>query len=102
VWEDYVAWLKREGLYENAIQISRNALAINLGAGRLRLQNALIEMQHGDVEVSIAYFTQETEMHPENPNAWFMLARSLSAAGRTEEAREVAAKATLLQNELRP
>lgn len=102
VWEDYVAWLKREGLYENAIQISRNALAFNPGAGRLRLQNALTEMQHGDVDISIVYFTQETELHPENPNAWFMLARSLSAAGRTEEAREVAAKANLLQNELRP
>ena len=102
VWEDFVAWLKRDGQYENAIQVSRNAVAINPDAGRLLLQNALTEMQHGDVEVSIAYFTRETEIHPENPNAWHMLARSLSADGRSEEAREAAAKASSLQNQLNP
>ena len=102
VWEDYVAWLKRSELFEKAIQISRHAVAINPDAGRLQLQNALTEMQYGDVEVSIAYFTNETEMHPENPNAWFMLARSLSAGGRLDEAREAAEKATSLQSRMRP
>lgn len=102
VWEDYVAWLKREGLYEYAVQISRTAVAINPDANRLRLQNALTEMQYGDIDVAISFFTQETKRLPENPNSWFLLARSLSAAGRTEEAREAAEKATFLQNRGRP
>jgi Flp pilus assembly protein TadD len=102
VWEDYVAWLKREGQYEKAIQMSRIAISINPDAGRLGLQNALTEMQHGDVEISVAFFTQETKRLPDNPNSWMLLARSLSAAGRTEEAREAATKASLLQNQLRP
>jgi predicted Zn-dependent protease len=102
VWEDYVAWLKREGQYEQAILISRNAVSINPDAGRLRLQNALTEMQHGDAEISVLFFRQETEVHPNNPNAWYMLARSLSAAGRSEEAREAAAKASSLQHQLNP
>jgi tetratricopeptide (TPR) repeat protein len=98
VWEDYVAWLKREGQNEHAIQMSRTAVSINPDAGRLRLQNALTEMQHGDAEISVAFFMQETKVHPNNPNAWHMLARSLSAAGRSVEAREAAAKASSLQN----
>ena len=101
VWEDYVAWLKREELYEKAIQLSRNAIAINPNADRLRLQNALTEMQHGEVEISVAFFTQETVEHPKNPNAWQMLARSLSAAGRPEEAREATTKAASLRNQLK-
>jgi predicted Zn-dependent protease len=102
VWEDYVAWLKREGQFEQAILMSRNAVSINPDAGRLRLQNALTEMQHGDVEISIAFFAQEAEAHPNNPNAWHMLARSLNAGGRLDEAREAAAKAAALQTQQNP
>ena len=102
VWEDYVAWLKREELYDQAIQASREAIDINPDASRLLLQNALTEMQHGDIEASIRYFRLETEVHPENPNAWLLLARSLSAAGRTEEARMAITKATELQNRVNP
>ena len=103
VWGHYVAWLKRAGLHKQAIDNSREAVAINPDDGRLRLQNALFEMQrHGNVEVSIAYFTLETQKHPENPNAWLMLARALSTAGRTEEANEAVMKATSLQNRMEP
>ena len=66
------------------------------------MQNALTEMQHGDAEISVLFFRQETEVHPNNPYELYMLARSLSAAGRSEEAREAAAKASSLQQQLNP
>ena len=97
VWEDYVGWLKRDGMYERAIAASKVAVTRNPLAIRLQIQLALLELDFGDVQNAIAIATSMTETHPMEPNSWKLLARSLDKIGDSVGAREALQRAMQLQ-----
>jgi tetratricopeptide (TPR) repeat protein len=97
VWEDYVGWLKRDGMYERAISASKGAVARNQVAIRLQIQLALLEVDFGDVQNAIAIATLMTETHPTESTSWKLLARTLDKAGDQVGAREALHRAAELQ-----
>jgi len=42
IWEDYVAWLRREGRHSDAVQASTKANSLNPNAARLQMQWQLL------------------------------------------------------------
>ena len=97
VWEDYVGWLKRDGMYERAIAASKVAVTRNPLAIRLQIQLALLEIDFGDVQHAISIATSLTKTHPMDPTSWKLLARSLDKAGDRIGAGKAMRKAAELQ-----
>ena len=97
VWEDYVGWLKRDGMYERAIAASKVAVIRNPLVVRLQIQLALLEIDFGDVQHAISIAISLTKTHPMDPTSWKLLARSLDKAGDRIGAGEAMRKAAELQ-----
>jgi len=100
VWEDYIGWLKREAIYDQAIASSRAAVELNPRAKRLRIQLSLLELEHGSSERGV--FTAETLIndYSEDPAIWMLYARALDSAGRRNDAQKAIEKANQIQLEL--
>jgi tetratricopeptide (TPR) repeat protein len=99
VWEDYVGWLKRDGMYEQAIVASKNAVVKNPDAIRLKIQLVLLEIEFGDIENAIAIATKMTKRYPTKPSPWMLLSRALDQSGDYDAAQKAQRKAAEIQNE---
>ena len=99
VWEDYVGWLKREGLYEQAIDASKNAVASNPDAIRLKIQLVLLEIDFGSLENAITLATQMSIDYPSQASPWMLLSRALDKAGDYQGARRAQSRAAEIQGE---
>ena len=98
IWEDYVGWLRREGVVKSAIVNSKKSVELNPEAGRLKIQLVLLETEFGDVENAIYVAQQLAEQSPDSPTPWMLLSRALHQAGRLSESREAHLKAASLQS----
>ena len=100
VWEDYIGWLKRESIYEQAVATSRAAVELNPKAKRLRIQLSLLELEHGSSERGI--FTAESLIndYSNDPAIWMLYARALDSAGRRNDAKIAIERANQIQLEL--
>jgi len=99
VWEDYVGWLKRDGMYEQAISASRDSVYINPNAIRLQIQLVLLEIDFGDVENAVVLATQMTTSFPGVAAPWMLLSRSLDASRNHDASRKAQAEAAKIQGE---
>ena len=99
VWEDYVGWLKREGMYEQAISASKEAVTNNPDAIRLQIQLVLLEIEFGDVESAIALSKQMTNSFPKVVAPWMLLSRALDASGDYDAARNAQTEAEKIHGE---
>ena len=102
VWEDYVGWLKRDGLYERAIVASTNAVTLNPTATRLKIQLALLEMEFGEPPTAVLIMQPIVEEYQGDPSMWMLYARALDRAGRIEESQqaiEIANQLLLLRSQ---
>ena len=97
VWEDYVGWLKRDGLYAYAIEVSTESVRVNPDAIRLNIQLALLEIEFGSIEKAIALATLMTEVFSNEPYPWMLLARALDKSGDYIGAMEAQSKAIEIQ-----
>ncbi len=98
VWEDYVAWLKRGGAAQAAINVSTNAITFNPKTNRLLVQHALVQMQFGDATIAVKIFEQLTVKKPQDPNNWFLLSKAQNAAGDLEGSQASFERGSKLQN----
>jgi len=96
VWEEYVGWLKRDGMYDRAIVMSTKAVEENQDSKRLRIQLALLESEFGNPEHAVRHAQVLTEAHPNDPSMWMLLARSYDSNNQREEAQEAVSTATQL------
>ena len=99
VWEDYVGWLKRDGMYEQAIVASKDSIENNPNAIRLQIQLVLLEIEFGSIENAVRLATQMTAAFPGDPIPWMLLSRSLDAFGDHEGARKAQSQAAKIQGE---
>ncbi len=99
VWEDYVGWLKRDGMHEQAIEVSKESIANNPNTIRLQIQLALLEIEYGNVTDAILLATQMTKTFPSVAPPWMLLSRALDASGDHEGARVAQRRAAEIQNE---
>jgi tetratricopeptide (TPR) repeat protein len=99
IWEDYVAWLKREGLYEQAIATSKTSILKNPNAIRLQIQLALLEIEFGNADDAVVLARQMTETFPGVAVPWMLLSRALDTVGDHEGARKAQAEAAKIQGE---
>ena len=97
VWEEYIGWLRRDGLYERAIQQSTIAVNENPAVKRLRIQLALLELEFGDPEVAILISKELVDEYKEDPSMWMLFARALDRSGRREEAQHAVEIANQIQ-----
>jgi NAD-dependent dihydropyrimidine dehydrogenase PreA subunit len=99
VWEDYVGWLKREGIYAKAIESSMQSITSNPHSLRLKIQLVLLEIDFGDVNHAVSLATELTEHYPEEPSSWMLLSRSLHASGNRDGAIAAQMRAAEIQGE---
>jgi tetratricopeptide (TPR) repeat protein len=99
IWEDYVGWLKRDGMYSQAIEASKSSVEKNPNAIRLKIQLVLLEIDFGDIENAISIATQMSLDHPNKPSPWMLLSRALDRIGDREGARKAQRKAAEIQGE---
>ena len=102
VWEDYVGWLKRDGLYAQALAASNNSVTLNPTATRLRIQLALLEMEFGEPALAVSIMQNILEEIQDDPSMWMLYARALDRAGRREESQqavEIANQLLLLRSQ---
>ena len=88
LWEDYVGWIKRSGMYTRALDLSRVAVEKNPRATRLKVQLALLEMDHGSPSEASKIMRGVLEEDNNNPSWWFLYARALEREGKNEESRK--------------
>jgi len=100
IWEDYVGWLKRDGLYEQAIAASKTSVEKNPEAIRLHIQLALLEIEFGNAEDAIVLATQMTETFPAVAAPWMLLSRALDTVGDQDGARKAQTEAAKIQGEV--
>jgi polyferredoxin len=99
IWEDYVGWLKRDGMYSQAIEASKSSIDKNPNAIRLKIQLVLLEIDFGDNENAISIATQMSLDYPNKPSPWMLLSRALDKKGDYEGARKAQSKAAKIQGE---
>jgi len=99
VWEDYVGWLKRDGMYEQAIAASKESVIHNPSEIRLQIQLALLEIEFGDIDNAIVLATQMTTSFPDVAAPWMLLSRALDSFGDHTGARKAQAQAARIQGE---
>ncbi len=97
VWEDYVAWLKRQQLFDASIAASEHAIAYHPTNPRLILQYGLLQMEFGDPTIAVTIFTQMTEAMPTDPASWMLLSKAHTLAGNQDSAREAFERGSALQ-----
>jgi len=97
VWEDYVGWLKRDGMRNRAVVTSRAAVALNPQAKRLRIQLALLESEYGNADASVGIAKLLVDEFQTDPSMWMLYARTLDGVGRREEAQRAVETAQQLQ-----
>ena len=100
VWEDYVAWLKRQDMGRETVAASEKALSIHPQNPRLVLQYGLVCMEFGDPEISIAIFDNMTKTNPMDPTGWFLLSKAYNRAGDLESSQEAFNRGTSLQHNI--
>jgi len=99
VWEDYVGWTKRSSMFDRAIGISRVAVGKNPLATRLRIQLALLEMEHGSPTKAVQIMQHLLEENKKDPSWWLLYARALDRSGNKEEAQNAIRIAEQVQKE---
>ena len=97
VWEEYVGWLRRDGMYDRAIQMSTVAVNENPTTKRLRIQLALLELEFGNPEVAVTIAQALVEESKNDPSMWMLFARALDSSGRREEAQQAVEMANQIQ-----
>ena len=97
VWEDYVAWLKRQNMGQKAIAASKKALSSHPQNPRLTLQYGLVCMEFGDPEISVSIFENMTKTRPNDSTGWFLLSKAYNRAGDLNASRQAFNKGTSLQ-----
>ena len=98
VWEDYVAWLKRQQLFDASIAASEHAIAYHPNNPRLILQYGLLMMEFGNPQIAVEIFMQMTEAMPIDPSWWMLLSKAHTIAGNQDAAKEAFERGSLLQN----
>jgi polyferredoxin len=98
VWEDYVAWLKRIGMCDRAIIVSKSSLDHIPTSRRLRFQYALTEMECGDVLIAVVWFQELTVTYPDDPRLWMRYAQALDKVGRVDESNQAVEKSQSILN----
>jgi polyferredoxin len=88
LWEDYVGWIKRSSMYTRALDLSRVAVEKNPHATRLKVQLALLEMDHGSPSEASKIMRRVLEEDNNNPSWWLLYARALEREGKKEESRK--------------
>ena len=99
VWEDYVGWLKRDGMYEQAIAISKDSVLNNPNAIRLQIQLVLLEIEFGNVDQAIVLAKQMTILFADESTPWRLLSRALDKSGDYDGARKALRMAVEIQSE---
>ena len=99
IWEDYVGWLKRDGLFAQALASSKQSVKENPQAKRLRMQLALLEMGYGNTANAVALTQGLTEEFAGDPALWMLHARALDRDNQRDTAREAAQKAQQVQKD---
>ncbi len=97
VWEEYIGWLRRDGLYDRAIQKSTIAVAENPNAKRLRIQLSLLELEFGNPEVAVKIAQALVEENKQDSAMWMLFARALDRSGRREKAQQAVEMANQIQ-----
>jgi tetratricopeptide (TPR) repeat protein/NAD-dependent dihydropyrimidine dehydrogenase PreA subunit len=97
VWEEYIGWLRRDGLHERAILKSTTAVNENPTAKRLRIQLALLHIDFGDPEVGVFISGDLVDEYQEDPSMWMLFARALDRSGRREKAQQAVNVANQIQ-----
>jgi len=98
VWEDYIAWLKRQQLFDASIAASEHAIAYHPSNPRLALQYGLLMMEFGEPAIAVEIFTQMTEAMPNDPTSWMLLSKAHTMAGNQDAAKEAFDRGSSLQN----
>ncbi len=99
IWEDYVGWMKRNSMFDRAIVISRVAVEKNPSTSRLRIQLALLEMEHGSPSKAVQITQNLLEENKTDPSLWLLYARALDRDGKKEEAQNAIRIAEQVQKE---
>jgi tetratricopeptide (TPR) repeat protein len=100
VWEEYIGWLRRDGIYDRAIEMSTVAVQKNPTSKRLRIQLVLLESEFGDQDVAVFNAQTLIENYREDPAMWMLYARALDSAGRRNDAQKAIETANQIQLEL--
>ncbi|MCH2146225.1 MAG: 4Fe-4S binding protein [Phycisphaerales bacterium] len=98
VWEDYVAWLKRQQLFDASIAASEHAIAYHPENPRLILQYGLLMIEFGNPNSAVEIFTHMTEAMPSDPSSWMLLSKAHTIAGNEDAAKEAFERGSSLQN----
>ena len=98
VWEDYIAWLKRQQLFDASIAASEHAIAYHPSNPRLVLQYGLLMMEFGEPAIAVEIFTQMTEAMPNDLTSWMLLSKAHTMAGNQDAAKQAFDRGNSLQN----
>ena len=88
LWEDYVAWLKRQELFVKSISSSKKAIKNNPGNTRLMLQYGLLMMDTNDPIEAVNIFNKWISIRPNDPTGWLLLSKAHTMCGNHQEAQE--------------
>ena len=98
VWEDYVAFLKRQQLFDASIAASKHAIAYHPNNPRLIIQYGLLMMEFGNPQNAVEIFTHMTEVMQNDSSAWMLLSKAHTIAGNQDAAKEAFERGSSLQN----
>ncbi len=99
VWEDYVGFIKRSGMFTRALDTSRVAVEKNPRSERLKIQLAILEMEHGSSSEASKIMRGVLEENSDDPSLWLLYARALDRDNKKEESLKAIQKVKEIQIE---